>query len=128
MRLLLDTHVILWYLSDDERLPSKVKHEITKIENVCFVSIASFWEISIKHSIGKLKLKANLTSVFDMISNSGFSVLPITSNHIIKSAELQFHHRDPFDRLLIAQTISEELTFISKDQEFAKYEVPVLWG
>jgi PIN domain nuclease of toxin-antitoxin system len=128
MRLLLDTHVILWYLTDDERLPSKVKNEITKIENVCFVSIASFWEISIKHSIGKLKLKANLTSVLDMISNSGFSVLPITSNHIIKSAELKFHHRDPFDRLLIAQAISEELTFISKDQEFAKYEVPLLWS
>jgi len=81
----------------------------------------------IKFSIGRLDLSTDLKTIFQIIDDTGFVVLPITSNHVLKNITLAFHHQDPFDRMIIAQALSDELTIISKDGLFEKYEVPVLW-
>jgi PIN domain nuclease of toxin-antitoxin system len=127
MNLLIDTHVLIWFITDSENLPVKTKHIIENKENNCFISIASLWEIGIKHSIGRLNLLADLNTIFQIIEDSGFDLLPITSNQILANASLAFHHQDPFDHMTIAQAITESLIIISKDGQFEKYEVAVLW-
>ncbi|MGB6084136.1 type II toxin-antitoxin system VapC family toxin [Moheibacter sp.] len=127
MNYLIDTHVVLWFITNDEKLPDSIKEIIGNKENQCFISIASYWEIGIKTSIGRLELNADLESIFKIIENSGFDALPITQQHILKNSTLNFHHQDPFDRILIAQALSEDLTIISKDNLFKKYEVSLIW-
>lgn len=127
MNLLLDTHAAIWFITEDDRLPIKAKVHIENPDNPCFVSIASFWEMAIKHSLGKLVLKSDLNDVFHLVDSSGLSLLPITTTHILTSSTLPFHHRDPFDRLIIAQAKSEGLTVLIKDLEFAKYDIDLLW-
>jgi len=126
MDYLLDTHIVIWFITNDPKLHDVAKSEIENTENKCFVSIASFWEIGIKYSLGRLELGSNLETIFDLISKSGLEVLPVTQNHILTSSKLEFHHNDPFDRLMIAQAISEKLKLISKDDAFKKYKVPIL--
>jgi len=127
MNYLIDTHAIIWFITDDGKLPVKTKELIENKENQCFASLASFWEIGIKNSIGRLELNSSLENIFEIIENSGFQVLPITTQHILKNSSLDFHHQDPFDRILIAQAFVEHLTIISRDNQFKNYGVPVVW-
>ena len=128
MNLLLDTHVVIWFITEDPNLPFPLKRQIVSSSNECFVSIASFWEMGIKHSLGKLELKTKLETVFQVIGMSGLKTLPITPNHILTASNLEFHHRDPFDRLIIGQALSENLILVSKDKEFSRYDVPLMWN
>jgi PIN domain nuclease of toxin-antitoxin system len=128
MKLLLDTHVVIWFITDDAKLPLETKNLICSSENTCFVSIASFWEIGIKYALGRLSLRAELSKIFEIIYDSGFLLLPIAPEHILTNALLPFHHRDPFDRLIIAQGKREGYTVISKDGYFNRYDINLLWS
>ncbi len=127
MNLLIDTHAVIWFITAHDELPSHVQDRIENPENNCFVSIASLWEMGIKYTLGKLTLKADLERIFELIEDSGISILPITSAHILTSTTLEFHHRDPFDRLIIAQAKREGLTIISKDSIFQAYGINLMW-
>lgn len=126
MSYLLDTHILLWAISNPEKLSSNQVKKLTNTNSVCYVSIASLWEIAIKHSIERLVLKISLDELNVVIKQSGFSLLPITPEHIIKSATLPFHHRDPFDRLLISQAQCEKCEVMSIDTQFKKYEINIV--
>lgn len=128
MRLLLDTHTFLWWVGDDEALSKKARAAIADRENECFVSIASAWEMSIKLSLGKLKLPGPIDQfVPEQLLTNGFVQLPIEFRHAAKVASMPFHHRDPFDRLLIAQAAEEKMAIVSADRDFKKYAVRVIW-
>lgn len=127
MNLLLDTHVVIWFITDDKKLPQKIKSIVENTNNSVFVSLASLWEMAIKHSLKKLTLKSDLKEIFQKIQDSGIEVLPISPEHILESSTLPFHHRDPFDRMLIAQTTFEGLQLVSKDNWVKRYEIAVIW-
>ncbi|MCD4694942.1 MAG: type II toxin-antitoxin system VapC family toxin [Bacteroidales bacterium] len=127
MDLLVDTHAIIWFITDSGKLPINSKKIIKDTKNNCYVSLATYWEIGIKHSLGRLDLKTDLESIFNLIEDTGFELLPITTNHILKNADLEFHHQDPFDRIIIAQAIIENLTIVSKDNQFDKYKIKLVW-
>ena len=127
MNLLLDTHTTIWFITGDKTLPAHLKELIEDGANTCFVSIASHWEMGIKHSLGKLDLKVDLRRIFELIDQSGLTILPITTNHILTNTTLEFHHRDPFDRLMIAQAKSEGLTVVSRDGIFKDYNIELIW-
>jgi PIN domain nuclease of toxin-antitoxin system len=125
MRLLLDTHVALWWCVDDARLSHGAREAIADAERV-FVSAASAWEIAIKAAIGRLKL--NLKAPFaTLIADSGFDELDVTFQHAAATGKLPRHHADPFDRLLIAQALTESLTIVSHDRQLQAYQVSALW-
>lgn len=127
MNIILDTHAAIWFISDDDQLTSFSKDAIQAPENNCYVSIATLWEMGIKYSLGKLELKAELGKIFELFFESGLLLLPITPQHILTNTMLPFHHRDPFDRLIIAQAHREGFTVISKDSAFHKYDVNIIW-
>jgi PIN domain nuclease of toxin-antitoxin system len=127
MNLLIDTHAVIWFITEDSDLPLKTKKIIESPVNNCFVSIASYWEIAIKYSLGRLNLNSKLESIFQIIENTGFELLPLTTNQILINAGLPFHHNDPFDRIIIAQAIYENLEIVSRDDQFEKYNVPMVW-
>lgn len=118
MRLLLDTHVFLWCVNDDKRLSKKARTAISTADEV-YVSSASIWETSIKVKLGKLD--ANMDDLVDAISQSGFLELPITAQHALVTFQLPEIHKDPFDRILIAQAISEPLRLITADSILRQY-------
>jgi PIN domain nuclease of toxin-antitoxin system len=122
MRLLLDTHVLLWALTDDPELSENVRSSIVYRKNEVFVSTASIWEISIKEAIGKLKTTENL---LEFIAQARFIVLPIMANHAQLAGRLPMHHRDPFDRMLVAQAILDGLILVTKDGQLSAYQVPL---
>ncbi len=123
MNLLLDTHVLLWWLSDDKMLGAKARAAIANPDVQVFVSAASAWEISIKMTLGKLDAPENLEEALD---TSGFTPLPITIDHALAAGRLPEHHRDPFDRMLIAQAQLERLTLVTHDGAFGHYDVGLL--
>jgi PIN domain nuclease of toxin-antitoxin system len=127
MNFLLDTHAVIWFITEDAQLPDARKKEIEDPGNTIFVSIASFWEMGIKYSLGKLELKADLKKIFELIGESGMTILPLSPDHILTSANLDFHHRDPFDRIMIAQAKSEGLTILTRDKAFRQYNVNIHW-
>jgi PIN domain nuclease of toxin-antitoxin system len=122
VRLLLDTHIVLWWLADDPTLSDEIKTMLDHELDV-YVSPASVWEVSIKQAIGKLKEPADIP---ERIRDSAFRELPITSEHAIMAGRLPPIHRDPFDRMLVAQARCEDLTLVTRDPEIQKYEVPIL--
>ena len=128
MRLLLDTHSFLWFIGGSERLSFKARQEIENPENQSFLSTASLWEMAIKISLGKLDL---LRPFEDLISQqltlNGIELLEITIGHIAIIANLPFHHRDPFDRLLIAQALFENIPIVSGDSIFDAYQITRIW-
>ena len=124
--LLLDTHTFLWFVNDPTRLPEKVNAEIETVESV-YVSIASFWEITIKSSLGKLDLPAPISQMMKDCELLDFSILPIKSGHLEKLLTLPWHHRDPFDRLLISQAQAENLKLVTIDENISRYDVETLW-
>jgi PIN domain nuclease of toxin-antitoxin system len=127
MKILVDTHVVIWAISSPEKLPNIINEKMQANGTVSLVSSASLWEIAIKYSLGKLDLKDNLENIFTTIFKAGFHLLPISTEHILKVAELPFHHRDPFDRIIIAQSVVEDITILTKDTLFNQYEVSVFW-
>lgn len=121
MALLLDTHVVLWWLGDDDTLDSETKDRLD-VDSEIFVSVASVWEVGIKQALGKLTGDARLA---EYVRDSGFAVLPISADHATTASALPLHHRDPFDRMLIGQALVEGLTVMTRDRVFGAYEVPV---
>jgi PIN domain nuclease of toxin-antitoxin system len=122
MRLLLDTHALLWWLADDG-LIAEARNTIADPANGVSVSAASAWEISIKKALGKLTAPDDLE--YQILQN-GFSPLPINITHGIAADQLARHHEDPFDRMLIAQAFTEGLTIVTRDKRFADYGVPMI--
>jgi PIN domain nuclease of toxin-antitoxin system len=127
MNYLLDTHALIWYLEAASDLSSKASAIIRDKNNTIFVSSINFWEIAIKSSTGKLGLSMSLGVIIQETQNLGFQLLPIENTHILKVETLPFHHRDPFDRLLIAQSQVENMILLSKDENMPLYDVNVLW-
>lgn len=127
MKLLLDTHTFIWFVEDDEKLPSRIKIQIEDIENEIFISIVSLWEIAIKTSLGKLEVAIDIPAMISKIESNGFSIFPIFPEHTICVSSLPFHHRDPFDRMLIAQTITEKIKIVSRDGFFDAYDIDCIW-
>lgn len=126
MRLLLDTHAFLWWVSDDARLPRRARRLIE--QGQCFVSVASCWEMAIKVSLRKLTLSDPVDRfVHEQLAANGFSLLTISLEHAGRVADLPFHHRDPFDRLLVAQALIDELAMVSADEIFRAYGVTRVW-
>jgi len=128
MRALIDTSVFLWSISDSDKLSNKARRFITDLENELLISVASLWEIAIKTSIGKLELMRPFERLIPhQLEQNAISVLPIEIRHLTAVIDLTFHHRDPFDRLIIAQGLAEELPVISKDAAFGQYPIQVIW-
>ena len=128
MRLLLDTHALLWWLAGDERLPGTAAEAILDPTNEILVSAASVWEISTKYRIGKLPDATRLASDFDTVLRSqGFQGLPITIEHARLGGMLPGPHKDPFDRMLVAQAQIERLVLVSNETVFDLYGVVRLW-
>ena len=117
---LLDTHILLWWLSDDKKLGKKRRDLIIKPSNHIIVSTASIWEIVIKKSLNKLKAPDNLKEI---LYENDFEVLSITPDHALYLEQLPAIHNDPFDRLLIAQSICEDLTLVTADEIIPKYKI-----
>jgi PIN domain nuclease of toxin-antitoxin system len=129
VRLLLDTHTLLWWLADDPSLPTLARKNIGSRSHTIFVSAASAWEIATKYRIGKLPQGAELASRFDSILVSeSFESLPISTAHGVRAGLLPGPHRDPFDRMLIAQAHSEGLTVVSNDKIFDEYKLHRIWA
>ncbi|MDR1764715.1 MAG: type II toxin-antitoxin system VapC family toxin [Lachnospiraceae bacterium] len=126
MRYLLDTHVALRILRD-EPISSKAKAIIDDVTTEIFVSIASAWELAIKVGLGKLKYYGGVRAFLDDIKLNDFTLLGVEEAHIEQVQALEYHHRDPFDRLLIATAIAEDMIFLSADENVPKYDVNWLW-
>ncbi len=128
MQILLDTHAFLWFTRASPELSEKAKELIEDAENDLFLSIASPWETGIKVSTGKLTLGRPADIFFeDRMQRSGIALLPITLAHIACVSTLPMHHRDPFDRMLIAQSLTENIPILSADAAFDPYGVQRLW-
>lgn len=128
MKLLLDTHALLWFLLNDARLSSRARSIMVDPGNDLLVSPASFWEIAIKISLGKYTLGEEFATFMErQIVENDLTVLPITVRHASIVATLPFHHRDPFDRLLIAQAMMEQIPVLSVDTGFDAYPVIRIW-
>jgi PIN domain nuclease of toxin-antitoxin system len=124
---LIDTQVLLWFVQDDKKLPVKIR-TLMEDDNSCLMaSIASLWEIAIKTSIKKLALSVAFDEFIEKICLNGFEILPIECPHLITLTTLDFPHRDPFDRIIIAQAITEKMQVISSDDVFGQYPVKWLW-
>jgi PIN domain nuclease of toxin-antitoxin system len=123
VRLLLDTHALLWWLADDARLGPKARQAIGMPTNLVFVSAATAWEIAVKRALGTLVAPGDIE---DWLVKSNFQPLPIQIAEAVASAELPPHHRDPFDRLLVAQAQIGRMTIVTGDEEIGKYGVSLL--
>lgn len=123
MRCLIDTHILIWAAYDPGQLPAQLVDIIRNPENDIYVSVASLWEMAIKKSLGKLQVD---DALFSETEAHGYQSLPIEPRHIHTLLALPHHHRDPFDRMLIAQAITENLTILSHDEWFAAYDVKLV--
>jgi PIN domain nuclease of toxin-antitoxin system len=128
MNILLDTHVFLWLRTAPEKISEKVLAAYYDINNDVFLSIASVWEMQIKHQLGKLDLELPLnTLIEDQCINNGLQILAIETHHIFALADLPFHHKDPFDRLILIQSKLENLKLASADSVFEHYDISLFW-
>ena len=127
MNLLLDTHAFLWFIAGDARLKEEAKAHIKDTKNTVWLSVASLWEISIKTSLEKLSLAGPFTTLIpQQLRHNKIDTLSISFTHLATLQTLPFHHRDPFDRLIIVQAQSEGLTLVTKDADIMKYSVSTL--
>ena len=126
MNILIDTQSFIWFFEDNPRLPASIKLYMESSNNLS-VSIASFWEITIKTSLGKLVIPGNIADVMDKSLSKGFKILPIEREHLIVLSTLDLIHRDPFDRIIIAQAIAENMPLVSSDEVFKQYPVNCVW-
>lgn len=128
MRLLLDTSAFLWFVDGSERLSDTARSQIENPGNELFLSVASIWEMAIKISLGRLDIAMPLTDFVRTQSKlSGMALLPVNEHHACGVADLPFHHRHPFDRLLVSQCHVEELTIVTPDAAFDAYGVKRVW-
>ena len=126
MTYLLDTHALIWFLESDSRLPEATRTRVETTPTV-FISIVSLWEIAIKANIGKLALSFPFSTIEPNLVELGITQIPITLADLEVYLSLPLHHRDPFDRLLVAQAMKHSLTFISRDSQMDAYAVQRLW-
>ena len=128
MKYLLDTHAFLWFVSEDNRLSSKAQSIIKKSQNEVYFSAVSAWELSIKIRLDRLTIEEDLEPfIIKQLAENNFSTLSITIFHSIYTSKLPNIHKDPFDRMIVAQAQVEDLSIISKDKNIKKYSVPVVW-
>ncbi len=127
MNYLLDTHILIWYAEGDSQLPERIRNLILDPGNTVFVSHASIWEMTIKISIGKLKVKFTLPEWEELLDKNGFSICRPEFRHFETLLRLPWHHNDPFDRILIAQGIVENYTIITRDQNFKAYSAALAY-
>ncbi len=126
MRLLLDTQVLIWYLEGNQQLPRPSRHLIVDSRNEIYVSIASLWEIAVKASTGKLKVSRSLADILPVLHDQSIDILQIMPGHVLQVATLPFHHRDAFDRMLVAQAQVEFLTIMTHDNIFSQYGIKTI--
>jgi len=124
VRLLLDTNALLWWRYEPPRLPARASDQIRDPDNDIVISVASLWEIAIKRGLGKLQF---LEDFEEVMADEEFDLLAVTYNHLRVLGELPLHHRDPFDRLLISQSLAERIPIITSDRAFAAYSVEIVW-
>lgn len=128
MRALIDTSTFLWFISGSGRLSEDARQYIANLENEIFLSVVSLWEIAIKTSLGKLELLRPFDQLIpEHLEQNDITVLPIQIPHLFKVINLDFHHRDPFDRLIIAQGLVEQMPVITNDAAFYQYPVQLIW-
>ena len=128
MRVLVDTHVFLWWVEGDRALPAKARAALANRGNECLISMVSAWELAIKAGLGKLKLALPVKRyVAEHVAANGFRMLNIQMAHVGRVETLDPHHGDPFDRLLIAQALEEKLAIVTADPVFRKYGVKAIW-
>ncbi len=127
MRIIIDTQAFIWFVENDNQLPNKIKKDLENTENTIIVSIASLWEMSIKMTLGKLSLSCDLREMIEKIYSNGFEIIPILPEHIIKLSTLDYFHRDPFDRIIIAQGLTENMIIASSDKIFDNYGIKRKW-
>jgi PIN domain nuclease of toxin-antitoxin system len=129
MKVLLDTHTFLWYLWNDPNLSEEAKRILALPETEAYVSVASLWEIAIKVSLGKLTIGQPLEQFFpEQLSLNNFYLLPIDVHHTAFVSQMPFHHKDPFDRILIAQSLLEKIPILGTDVVFDQYNVQRIWS
>ncbi|MDR1265277.1 MAG: type II toxin-antitoxin system VapC family toxin [Propionibacteriaceae bacterium] len=129
MRHLLDTHTVLWFLWDSKRLSDAAAAIIEgrRPTDGIAVSVASLWEFTVKQSLGKLKFEGGVASLRTMVDANGWDVLPIAQRHLEALSDLPYFHRDPFDRLLVATALADDLTLVTADENIRGYAVPWAW-
>ncbi|MFO7885046.1 MAG: type II toxin-antitoxin system VapC family toxin [Desulfobacteraceae bacterium] len=128
MRILLDTSTFIWFIGGNKKLSGKAREIIENYENELYMSVASLWEMAIKTGIGKLELSAPFDKLIPMeIKNNEINIIQIELPHLYKMMEQPLHHRDPFDRLIIAQSIIEQLPIIGCDKMFKFYDTDIIW-
>ena len=128
MKYLLDTHAFLWFVTDNDKLSSNARSIIKNSNNEVYFSAASAWEMSIKVRLGRLTIEEELEPfIIKQLSENNFSTLSITIFHSIYTSKLPDIHKDPFDRMIIAQSQVEDMPLISKDKNIEKYKIPVVW-
>jgi PIN domain nuclease of toxin-antitoxin system len=128
MKLLLDTHAFIWWASEPQRLSQKVLTLCQDRANTLMISVASIWEMQIKLQLGRLRLTLPLRNLIESQQQANnLQVLPIELSHVLALDNLPLHHRDPFDRLLIAQSNVEDAPLVSMDRAFSEYQVKLLW-
>jgi PIN domain nuclease of toxin-antitoxin system len=127
MKLLLDTHIFLWWADEPEKLSSVALSSLKDEKNDLILSVVSVWEIQVKIQLGRLKLSQSLTELIEsQQQNNDLQILPIGLSHVLALDALPFHHKDPFDRLLIAQSIVENLTIVTADEKLSVYSAKLL--
>jgi PIN domain nuclease of toxin-antitoxin system len=127
-RFLLDTHVLIWFIQGDINLGDRIRSVIADDSNILYFSVVSVWEIVIKIGIGKLKIDYEVEEIYDLLEQLKIEVIQISSSDLAEYLKLPLHHRDPFDRLLIAQAIDRSLALVSADEIFEAYPVQRLWN
>ena len=128
MNLVLDTHAFLWFIDGNAKLSQRARELIEDPRNAKVVSVASLWEVGLKVSLGRLNLAQPFEELIPrQMELNGFGLLPVRIPHIAKVISLPFHHRDPFDRMIAAQCVADDLSVVSLDSVFDKYSVPRLW-
>jgi len=127
MKLLLDTHSVLWFWDNVEKVSKAALDAILETQNEKYISIVTAWELAVKISIGKLKYEGGIAAFFAASEENGFEILPLKKKHIKLLETLPFIHRDPFDRMLVASAISEDMTLVTADTNIHEYDIPFVW-
>jgi PIN domain nuclease of toxin-antitoxin system len=127
MNVLLDTHVVIWWLSEPEKLSKRANSAITNQANTVYVSAASAWEMAIKAKLGKLQTTSFVLDLLDLLQQENFFEQPVTIDHAVRGGLLPLHHRDPFDRLLVAQAQAMNIPIVSADAILDAYDIKRIW-
>ena len=128
MKFLFDSNVLFWSISDRKKLTPRVRQIIDDSQNEFFVSRTSIWELSATVAAGRLQMPGStIQSLIDQIKIAGLTILELENRYILRTESLPYHHSDPFDRILIAQALEENLTILSSDYKFPLYEAPIIW-